>query len=101
MPAPGEVIGSELQTLISTLQNGNQQLGHLYRATAGITPAMSAMSAAVTSIAQAALPLQMGGIANRVGGSGAAGPLPPAPDGYITVNIPGVGQRLIPFYPLA
>lgn len=99
MPAQ-DVLGGELQTLISTLQNGNVQLGHLYRATAGITPSLAEVSTRLSAIAESALGAQMGAIANHTGGSGRAGGLPEAPDGYITVNIPGVGPRLIPYYPV-
>lgn len=94
-----EVSGGELQTLISTLQNGNSQLGHLIKATAGITPVLSEVTAQLAAVANAALVEQMGAVRNNVGGSGGAGPLPQAPDGYIMVNIPGVGPRLIPYYP--
>jgi hypothetical protein len=85
-----EVSGGELQTLISTLQNGNQQLGHIYRATAGLTPALSEVAARLSAVAQAAGGSQLGEVATPTE--------PPLFEGYITVNIPGVGPRLIPYY---
>lgn len=93
-----EVSGGELQTLISTLQNGNTQLGHLIRATAGISPVMSDVASALNAVARNSM--QLGAVAQNVGSSGAAGRLPEAPDGYITIEIPGVGPRLIPYYPV-
>lgn len=97
---PADVIGSELQTLIATLQSGNQQLGHLIRATAGLSPVMADVGAQLNAIARASMTGQMGATAQNVGTTGNAGPLPHAPDGYITVDIPGVGPRLIPYYPV-
>jgi hypothetical protein len=91
---PADTLGGELQTLISTLQNGNQQLGHIYRATAGLTPALSDVATRLSAVAQGALGPQMGAVAQ------ATGPLPIEPEGYVTVNIPGVGPRLIPYYPV-
>jgi hypothetical protein len=87
-----EIGGGELQTLISTLQHGNTQTGHLIRATAGISPVLSEVTAALRGVAQAALPGQMGAVVP------AWGPLPLEPEGYITVTIPGVGPRLIAYY---
>lgn len=98
---PADVIGGELQTLISTLQNGNQQLSHLIKATAGISPVMADVATQLKGIARASMPAQMGAVAQSVGSTGNAGRLPEAPDGYITVDIPGVGPRLIPFYSAA
>jgi hypothetical protein len=88
-----EVSGGELQTLISTLQNGNQQLGHIYRATAGLAPALSEVAVRLSAVAQGALGSQL------LDPVAAAGPLPLEPEGYITIDIPGVGPRLIPYYP--
>jgi hypothetical protein len=93
-----EVSGGELQTLISTLQNGNVQLGHIFRQIGGLTPALSALTAQLSVIAQAALGPQMGEVETRTGGAGLAAALPDAPEGYITVDIPGVGPRLVPYY---
>jgi hypothetical protein len=95
-----EVSGGELQTLISTLQNGNVQLGHIYRATAGLTPALSEVAMRLSAVAQGAFGPQMGATSPVAGGRGSAAPLPDAPDGYITLEIPGVGPRLIPYYPV-
>jgi hypothetical protein len=58
------------------------------------------MAERLNAVAESALGNQMGAVVNDVGGSGGAGRLPEAPDGYITVNIPGVGPRLIPYYPV-
>lgn len=89
-----DVSGGELQTLISTLQNGNTQLGHLIRATAGISPVLSDVATQLSGLARGSMTGQMGAVAQR------AGPLPTSPDGYITVDIPGVGPRLVPYYPV-
>jgi hypothetical protein len=89
-----DTLGGELQTLISTLQNGNQQLGHIYRATAGLTPALSDVATRLSAVAQGSLGPRLGEVVQRTG-------LPPVePDGYITIDIPGVGPRLIPYYPV-
>lgn len=95
-----EVGAGELQTLISTLQNGNVQLGHLIRATAGISPALTDVMTQLAAVTAAALTAQMGAVATHVGANGGAAALPQNPDGYVTVNIPGVGPRLIPYYPV-
>jgi hypothetical protein len=93
----GQISGGELQTLISTLQNGNTQLGHIFQALGGVAPLATAISAlAATS---AAVP-QMGEVVSRTGGAGLSAPLPDAPEGYVTIDIPGVGPRLIPYYPV-
>lgn len=82
---PGQISGGELQTLVSTLQNGNVQLGNIYQAILKVGPVLAGgMGATVTS----------------AGAAGSGGALPAAPDGYITVTIPGVGPRLIPYYPV-
>lgn len=93
-----EVSGGELQTLISTLQNGNQQLGHIYKQLGSVPAALTALTTALNAVAQSALGAQMGGVTGYTGGTGGAAPLPDAPEGYITVNIPGVGERLLPYY---
>jgi hypothetical protein len=93
-----EVSGGELQTLISTLQNGNVQLGHIFKALGGTSTQLGALSASLSTVAQAALGSQLGEVAARTGGAGLAAPLPDAPEGYITIDIPGVGPRLIPYY---
>jgi hypothetical protein len=85
---PTDALGGELQTLISTLQNGNVQLGNIVQRLDKLYSLGPGRSAQI-----------FGGIASHVGGSGSAGRLPDAPDGYITVDIPGVGPRLVPFYP--
>jgi hypothetical protein len=54
---------------------------------------LSEVTAAMTAVARAALPAQIGATV------AASGPLPIEPEGYITVTIPGVGPRLIPYYP--
>jgi hypothetical protein len=89
-----EVSGGELQTLISTLQNGNVQLGHIFRATAGLSPALSEVAVRLSAVAQGSLGLRLGD------STAATGPLPIEPEGYITIDIPGVGPRLIPYYPV-
>lgn len=77
MPQSGE-----LQTLISTLQSTNTQLGHIIRAIEGAAPLPpTAPVFAVSNVLSRA-------------------PLPDRPDGYITIDVPGVGQRLIPYYPV-
>jgi hypothetical protein len=90
VPQP-DVIGGELQTLISTLQNGNVQLGNIFQALGGVRPALNDLGARLNAIAQGTLPLQMGGVTTSA-------PLG-APEGYVTVNIPGVGPRLIAYWP--
>ena len=71
---PGGATGGELQTLISTLQNTNTQLGHIMRAIQGASP----------------LPPTAPVLAR--------GPLPIEPEGYFTYDIPGVGPRLVAYY---
>lgn len=95
----GQISGGELQTLISTLQNGNTQLGHIFQALGGVA-SLGQLSTQLAALAEAAVGMQMGEVAVRSGGAGLAAPLPDTPDGYITVNIPGVGPRLIPYYPV-
>jgi hypothetical protein len=100
----GQISGGELQTLISTLQNGNTQLGHIFQALGGVA-SIPALSASISALAAAATPatspMQIGALAARTGGAGLAAPLPDAPEGYITIDIPGVGPRLIPYYPVS
>lgn len=87
-----EVSGGELQTLISTLQNGNTQLGHIYKQLGTVPAALTALSSALNAIAQSALD-------SRLGEAVAAdGQLPLEPEGYVTIDIPGVGPRLVPYY---
>ncbi len=87
-----EVSGGELQTLISTLQNGNTQLGHIYRQIGGLTPALTALTAQLSSLADSS-------VGSRLSDAmAAAGPLPDEPEGFVTIEIPGVGPRLIPYY---
>jgi hypothetical protein len=87
-----EVSGGELQTLISTLQNGNTQLGHIYKQLGTVVTSLSSLTSQMNVLASAA-------IGTRLGDSTAAdGPLPPEPDGYITIDIPGVGPRYVPYY---
>jgi hypothetical protein len=77
----GQISGGELQTLISTLQNGNTQLGHIMRAIQGATPlppTEPVLALTVSAAVAATAPTQF--------------------EGYVTVNIPGVGPRLIPYY---
>jgi hypothetical protein len=76
-----EAGSGELQTLISTLQNTNTQLGHIIRAIQGASP----------------LPPTEPVIFARAEFT-PTGPLPVEPEGYVTINIPGVGERLIPYY---
>jgi hypothetical protein len=90
----GQISGGELQTLISTLQNGNTQLGHIFQALGGVAP----LAAAISALAAASV--QMGEVVSRTGGAGLSAPLPDAPEGYVTIDIPGVGPRLIPYYPV-
>jgi hypothetical protein len=78
-----DVTGGELQTLISTLQNTNVQLGHIIRAIQGASPLPPTEPVSA-----------FGPVSNRTG------PPPGAPDGYVTVEIPGVGPRLVPYYPV-
>jgi hypothetical protein len=91
-----DVSGGELQTLISTLQNGNKQLGHIFQALGGVALPFAQLATQMKAIAEATP--QIGPVETRTGGSGLAAPLPDAPEGYITVEIPGVGARLIPYY---
>lgn len=95
-----EVSGGELQTLISTLQNGNVQLGHIFKQLGTTTTALSALASGLNAVAQAAIGSQLGEVAQAAGGRGYGAPLPDAPDGYITIDIPGVGPRLVPYYPV-
>jgi hypothetical protein len=94
----GQISGGELQTLISTLQNGNTQLGHIFQALGGVALPFSQLAAELSAIAKAAP--QMGEVVSRTGGAGLSAPLPDAPEGYVTIDIPGVGPRLIPYYPV-
>jgi len=87
-----EISGGELQTLISTLQNGNVQLGHIFKALGATTSQLAMLSAHLSSIADLAVGPRLGEVVRRTA-------LPPVePDGYITIDIPGVGPRLIPYY---
>jgi hypothetical protein len=113
-----EIGAGEIQTLISTLQNSNKQSGHIIQAiqglgvplasagTAAARAAASAAAAAATAAANTSSALRISApngsgsaLAARTGGAGLSAPLPDAPEGYITVDIPGVGPRLIPYYP--
>lgn len=72
---PGQIIGGgELQTLISTLQNTNTQLGHIYTVLTKINAGVG--GPAQTSAAAAA-----------------------EPEGYFVMDVPGVGPRRVPYYP--
>jgi hypothetical protein len=84
----GQVSGGELQTLISTLQNGNTQLGHIFQALGGVALPFSQLAAELSAIAKAAPQM----------GAAVAATAPTQFEGYITVDIPGVGPRLIPYY---
>jgi hypothetical protein len=95
----GQISGGELQTLISTLQNGNTQLGHIYSSLGGVA-ALSSLASSLSAIASAAVAMQMSEVVAQAG-PGSADPLPDAPEGYVTINIPGVGERLIPYYPVS
>jgi hypothetical protein len=86
----GQISGSELQTLISTLQNGNTQLGHVFQALGGVRDTIAAQTAQLSAVAQAATASRLGPIATPA--------RPPAFEGYVSVDIPGVGPRLIPYY---
>jgi hypothetical protein len=106
-----QVSSGELQTLVSTLQHSNKQTGEVARAIAALSTPLAAMGAGLSGVASAAAannaavlrvsaPNGSGGaLAARTGGAGLSAPLPDAPEGYITVDIPGVGPRLIPYYP--
>jgi hypothetical protein len=85
-----EVSGGELQTLISTLQLGNQQLGHIYQALGGVALPFNALAQALNSLAENSLGGQIGAVV--------AVSEPTQFEGYITIDIPGVGPRLIPYY---
>ena len=76
----------ELQTLISTLQNLNTQVGYIFQAISG----RPLPAPAVVEVK----------IAGQMGATAPASPLPSAPEGYVTLDIPGVGPRLIPYYPV-
>ncbi len=95
-----EVSGGELQTLISTLQNGNVQLGHIYQALGASTSTLSSLATQLGGLAAAAIGAQLGAVETHSSGPGGGAALPATPDGYLTVNIPGVGPRLIPYYPV-
>ena len=95
-----EVSGGELQTLISTLQNGNVQLGHIFKQLGTVATGLGSLTSSLSSVASAAISGQMGVVATATGGAGGAAALPSTPEGYITVDIPGVGPRLIPYYPV-
>lgn len=79
----GGVLGGELQTLISTLQSTNVQLGGVIKAIQGLN----------TSVLSGA----MGGSSTSAA-AGSATALPATPAGYISVTIPGVGARKMPYY---
>jgi hypothetical protein len=71
---PGD-FGGELQTLISTLQNGNVQLGHIVERLDKLYSLGPGRAVAAT------------------------GPLSVEPEGYFTFDVPGVGPRLVAYYP--
>jgi NAD-dependent DNA ligase len=111
-----DVGAGDLQTLISTLQNSNKQSGHMIKAIEGVGSSLaSSMSATVAqavaqavsqalasaSAAQSAVtPMSARAAVEPSFGAAiaAGGPLPVEPDGYITITIPGVGDRFIPYY---
>ena len=72
----------ELQTLISTLNNGVVASGNIAKA---ITQGLSSVFVQTTGQATSA-------------NAGAHGDVPAQVDGYQIVNIPGVGLRKIPYY---
>lgn len=78
--------GGEIQTLISTLQNLNTQVGYIFQALTGRPVPTVAVDVNIAG--------QMGAVA------AASGPLPIEPEGFVTIDIPGVGPRLIPYYPV-
>ena len=91
-----EVSSGELQTLISTLQNGNTQSGHIIKAITGLGTPLSTMGAQLSAVASAAS-RSNGQLQGTVS---ASAPLPDEPDGYIAVDIPGVGLRRLAYYPV-
>jgi hypothetical protein len=71
---------AQLQTLISTLQNTNVQLGNLIKAIDNVIPTTGTTAGSATA------------------GGGSA--LPATPAGYWIVNIPGTGNVKLPYYGL-
>ena len=81
-------IGSgELQTLISTLQNLNTQVGYIFQALTSRPLPAAAMVVEVK-------------IAGQMGATTPAAPLPSSPEGYVTLHVPGLGPRRVAFYAL-
>lgn len=110
-----DIGAGDLQTLISTLQNSNKQSGHIIKAIEGVGSSLaSSLSGSIgTSVAQAVsqalaaasaaqsavTPMSARATAEpSFGATTEGGPLPAEPDGYITITIPGVGDRFIPYY---
>jgi hypothetical protein len=72
----------DLQTIVAALQQLSVQLGNLNQGISASTSSIFTQSTGTSATATA--------------GGGAA---PPATvDGYITVNVPGVGVRHVPYY---
>jgi hypothetical protein len=75
----------ELQTLISTLQSLNTQVGFIFQALS--SRPLPAVAVDVK-------------IAGQMGAVTTSAPLG-APEGYVTIDIPGVGPRLIAYWPVS
>lgn len=94
MPPLSSTGAGDLQTVVAVLQNIVVQLGNI----AQRIEAASAAFVAGFSVVSATFP-QTTGTSTMTAGAGRAAQLPDAPDGYLEVNIPGVGLRKIPYYP--
>jgi hypothetical protein len=89
----------DLQTIVQGIQEITKAIAHVTRGIDvgnGTLPTVAAsmdrMSASITSAMSNSFPAM-------VGVESAATATPPfEPDGYLTLNIPGVGPRRIPYY---
>jgi hypothetical protein len=82
VPNP-DTIGGELQTLITTLQNTNTQLGQIYRVLTHINTGVGGPPVALVQAFTQAIAIAT-----------------PQPEGYHTIDVPGVGPRRVPYYPV-
>jgi hypothetical protein len=100
-----DIGAGDLQTLISTLQNSNKQSGHIIKAIEGVGSSLaSSLSGSIGTTVALAVSQALASTSTRAtaepsfGATTEGGPLPAEPDGYITITIPGVGDRFIPYY---
>jgi hypothetical protein len=82
MAAPTTGLTGNLQTIVNALQQLTVQVGNLIQQIATSTSSIFVQSTGTASTATA----------------GAAGAPPAQVEGYITVNIPGVGLAKVPYY---